>query len=66
MRTEAILAVCIGSCMVAVLALVGHRRLARNAKRAGLLSMLAYVLCVLAVLTALITGGFLLSVRLSG
>jgi hypothetical protein len=49
---------------VAVVAFVAHRRLARGAERAGLLSMLAYVLGVLAVLTALITGGFLLSTGL--
>ncbi|HEY1294962.1 MAG TPA: hypothetical protein VGJ60_17930 [Chloroflexota bacterium] len=49
---------------MAVVAFVAHRRLARGAERAGLLSMLAYVLGVLAVLTALITGGFLLSTRL--
>jgi hypothetical protein len=66
LQTDAILAVCIASIVVAVLALIAHRRLAGTAERAGLLSMLAYVLCVLAVLTALITGGFLLSLRLSG
>jgi len=61
MQPGAILAVCVASCVVAVAAFVAHRRLARGAERAGLLSMLAYVLGVVAVLTALITGGFLLS-----
>ena len=65
MQPGAILAVCLASCVVAVGAFVLHRRLAGGAERAGLLSMLAYVLGVLAVLTALITGGFLLSARLS-
>jgi hypothetical protein len=63
-QINAILAVCLGSCLAALLAFVAHRRLARGAERAGPLSMLAYVFCVLAVLTALITGAFLLSVRL--
>jgi hypothetical protein len=65
MQTDAILAVCLGSVAVAVLALVAHGRLARGRERAGLLSMLAYVLGVIAVLTALITGGFLLSLHFS-
>ena len=65
MQAGAILAVCLVSCAVAIAAFVAHRRLAGTAERAGLLSMLAYVLGVLAVLTALITGGFLLSVILS-
>jgi hypothetical protein len=60
----AILAVCVASCVVAIVAFVAHRRLAGTAERAGLASMLAYVLGWLAVLTAIITGGFLLSVRL--
>ena len=51
---------------VATLAFMAHRRLARGRERAGLLSMLAYVLGVVAVLTALITGGFLLSLVFSG
>jgi hypothetical protein len=63
MQAETILAVCLGSVVVAVLAFLAHRRLARGRERAGLLSMLAYVVGVVAVLTALITGGFLLSVR---
>jgi hypothetical protein len=63
MQPGAILAVCLASCAVAVAAFVAHRWLARGSERAGLLSMLAYVLGVLAVLTAVITGGFLLSTR---
>jgi hypothetical protein len=63
MQAEAIVAVCLGSVVVAVLAFKAHARLARGHERAGLLSMLAYVLGVIAVLTALITGGFLLTVR---
>jgi len=61
MQPGAILVVCLASIAVAVAAFAAHRRLARGAERAGLLSMLAYVLGVVAVLTALITGGFLLS-----
>ncbi len=63
MQAVAILAVCLGSVVVAVLGFIAHSRLARGHERAGLLSMLAYVVGVIAVLTALITGGFLLSVR---
>lgn len=66
MQADAILAVCLGACVVAVLAFSAHRRLARGVERAGLVSMLAYVLGVIAVLTALITGGFLLSAHFSG
>ncbi|MBV9323786.1 MAG: hypothetical protein JO352_08380 [Chloroflexi bacterium] len=63
MQPGTILVVCLGACVVAVVAFIAHRRLAGTAERAGLLSMLAYVLGVLAVITAVITGGFLLSIR---
>ncbi|MBV9581234.1 MAG: hypothetical protein JO057_21850 [Chloroflexi bacterium] len=66
MQTGAIVAVFGGACVVAILAFVAHRRLASGRERAGLLSMLAYVLGVLAVITALITGGFLLSLHFTG
>jgi hypothetical protein len=66
MQPGAIVGVCLGSLVVALLAFMAHHRLARGRERAGLLSMLAYVLGVVAVLTALITGGFLLSLLFSG
>jgi hypothetical protein len=47
---------------VAVVAFVAHRRLAGTGERPGLVSMIAFVIGWLAVLLALITGLFLVSV----
>jgi hypothetical protein len=63
MDTRAIASLCGAACVIAGVAFVAHRRLAGTGERAGCTSMLAYVIGWLAVLTALITGGFLLSVR---
>jgi hypothetical protein len=60
---QTILVVCLGACVVCVAAFVVHRRLAGPGERPGCVSMLAFVAAWLALLTALITGAFLLSAR---
>jgi hypothetical protein len=60
---QTILGVCLGAWVVAVAAYAAHRRLAGPGERPGCASMLAFVAAWLAVLTALITGAFLLVAR---
>ena len=63
MDTRAIVSTFVAACVVAVVALLLHRRLAGTGERAGCVSMIAFVITWLAVLTALITGAFLLGAR---
>jgi hypothetical protein len=65
MRTQAIVATCLGACVVALVAFVAHRRLAGTREHPGCASMIAFVIGWLAVLLAVITGLFLLGVRAS-
>ena len=51
---------------LAVAAFIAHGRLAGPGERAGCISMGAFVIGWLAVLTALVTGFFLLSLRGAG
>jgi hypothetical protein len=60
---QTILGVFVGTCLVAIAAYAAHRRLAGPGERPGCLSMVAFVAAWLALLTALITGLFLLSAR---
>ena len=60
MTPAAILGVCVGSFILAVLAFRAHGRWAGAGERPGLVSMLAFVFGWLCVLTTLFTGGFLL------
>ena len=59
-------AVFVAACLLAVAMLLVHRRLVGDRERGGCLAMGAFVLGWLALLAALITGGFLLSVRFGG
>jgi hypothetical protein len=59
----AIIGVCIGSIVLAVLAFRAHVRWAGSGERAGLTSMLAFVFGWLCVITAVFTGSFLLLIR---
>jgi hypothetical protein len=61
--TGQILNVFLGACLACVVFFFLHRRLAGPSGRAGLWSMLAFVAGWLSVLTAAITGLFLLSLR---
>ncbi len=61
MDTRAIVTTFLVSCVVAVGGFVAHGRLAGNAERPGLVSMIAFVVGWLAVLLAVITGLFLAS-----
>ena len=63
MGPQAIVVLCLGAWCVALGAFVAHGRLAGPGERPGCLSMLAFVLGWLAVLTGLITTVFLLSLR---
>jgi len=63
MDSRAIVVTFVVACGLAVAALVAHRRLAGTGERAGCVSMIAFVVAWLAVLTALITGAFLLGAR---
>jgi hypothetical protein len=63
MDTWTIVSLCVAACVTAVAAFVAHGRLAGTGERAGCSSMVAFVIGWLAVLTALITGVFLLSLR---
>jgi len=63
MDTQAIASVFTAACALAVAAFVAHRRLAGAGERARCMSMIAFVAGWLAVLTALITGALLLSLR---
>jgi hypothetical protein len=60
--TRAIVTTFIVACVVAVGAFRAHGRLAGAGERPGLLSMIAFVVGWLAVLLALITGLFLISI----
>jgi hypothetical protein len=66
MQSGAIAAVFVGACMAAVVCFVVYRQLVGERERGGCIAMGALVLGWLALLTALITGGFLLSVRVGG
>jgi hypothetical protein len=63
MDTTAISITCVCATVVAIIAFVAHRRLAGLTERPGCISMIAFVVGWLAVLTALITGLFLLAGR---
>jgi hypothetical protein len=65
MQTGVIAVVFGGACLLTVLFFVSYRRLLGERERGGCLAMGAFVLGWLSLLTALITGGFLLSVRLT-
>ena len=60
MDSLAIGGVFVGSAVLAALSFLAHGRWAGTGERAGCLSMLAFVLGWLCVLTALLTGAFLL------
>jgi hypothetical protein len=60
-ESQTILGVFAGSCGLAIAAFVAHRRLAGTGERAGCTSMVAFVAAWIGILTALITGAFLLS-----
>jgi hypothetical protein len=61
--TGQIVSVFVGACVACAVFFILHRRLAGAHERAGLWSMLAFVAGWLSVLTAAITGLFLLSLR---
>jgi hypothetical protein len=61
MDTWTISCVCVTACAVTISAFIAHRRLAGTGERAGCMSMVAFVIGWVAVLTALITGLFLFS-----
>jgi hypothetical protein len=63
MDTLAIASTCAGACLLALVAFVAHRRLAGSGDRPGCVSMGAFVVGWLAVLTALVTGLFLAVAR---
>lgn len=65
MDTQAIGTVFGGSVVVTIVAFWLHRRLAGTGERAGAASMAAFVLGWLSVLTALLTGAFLLMVAVN-
>jgi hypothetical protein len=63
MDTQGIVITCIAASVLAVVGLVGHRRLAGSGEHPGCLSMIAFVVGWLALLLALVTGVFLFSLR---
>jgi hypothetical protein len=63
MDTRTIVSLCGAACVTAIVAFLAHGRLAGNGERAGCSSMVAFVIGWLAVLTALIPGAFLVSLR---
>ena len=65
MDTRAIVTAFGAACVVAVLAFIAHRRLAGSGEHPGLVSMIAFVIGWLAMLLALITGVFLVGLRMS-
>ncbi|MBV9545204.1 MAG: hypothetical protein JOY61_12610 [Chloroflexi bacterium] len=66
MQTPAILGTFAGAFIVAVVAFVAHARLAGSGERPGCMSMMAFVIGWLAVLTAAITGLFLIAGHSAG
>ena len=62
MDTRTITGLFFAASVLAVAAFAAHRRLAGTGERAGCLSMLAFVVGWLAVVTAVMTGVFLLSI----
>jgi hypothetical protein len=65
MDTQSIVITCIVASILAVLGFVAHRRLAGSGQHPGCVSMIAFVVAWLALLLAIVTGGFLLTVRAS-
>jgi hypothetical protein len=63
MDTQAIVVTCIASSVLTVVGFIAHRRLAGSGEHPGCLSMIAFVLAWLALLLAVVTGLFLLSLR---
>ncbi len=61
--TTAILSTCLASSLLTLVAFAAHGRLAGSGERPGCLSMIAFVMGWLALLTAILTGVFLVGGR---
>ena len=59
MDTTAILLVCLGAVVLAAASFWAHRAWAGSGERAGCVSMLAFAFGWVCVVTAVLTGGFL-------